>query len=279
MTLSWKLLVENEAARSSGVGRTRHTCPVCPHKAFVIDYKRSLSIDHSTGWVRCFRCNFRCRLSGYHDAFVEESEDPTDEWVLEYEFREPSDYYPVADNPHPFLRDARRYLVSRGVSRRVAREAQIGYALRGKDQGRVIVPFLDEDSCWMGWQGRKIQHKAYYTEKDRKALLWNQPAVFAESQEPLMVCEGVYDALPYWPNAVACLGKPHGPQIELLMQSPRFVVFVLDADSHRESASLVDRFHDSCRSAGTVLLPPGEDPSSYDHQLLWQVVQEASSST
>lgn len=276
---SWKSLVEEEASLSSGVGRTRHTCPVCPHKALVIDYKRSLSIDHASGFFRCFRCGVRGRLRGYHDAFTEEAEDPTDEWVLEYVFREPSDFHALADNPHPLLKDARRYLARRRVTRDIAREAQIGYALKGEDRGRVIVPFLDEDGCWMGWQGRKIDYKAYHTEKDKKALMWNQPAVMAESDQPLMVCEGVYDALPFWPNAVACLGKPYGPQVELLMRSPRFVVFVLDGDSHRESQAMADHLESCQRRAGAVLLPPGQDPSKLDRVKVWAAVQEAAGST
>lgn len=272
---SWRSLVELEAQNASGYDRTRHTCPVCPQKAYVIDYKRSLSIDHQTGWYRCYRCDFRGRLPGFHDGFHEEQEDPTDEWVPEYVFREPSSFCPVADNPHPILQDARQYLKSRGVSRRAAREAQVGYAWQGRDAGRVVVPFLDHDGCWMGWQGRKIGHKSFHTDKDRKALVFNQPAVAVETATPLMVVEGVYDALPYWPNAVACLGKPYGPQIDLLMRSTRPVVFVLDADAHKLASSLSDRLERCGKISGVVRLPPGQDPSSADHREVWEAVQTA----
>jgi hypothetical protein len=65
--MSWRDMVEVIASTSSGCERTRHTCPVCPYKVGVIDYKRSLSVDHSSGFVRCFRCNFRTRLKGLDD--------------------------------------------------------------------------------------------------------------------------------------------------------------------------------------------------------------------
>lgn len=269
-------MIEALAGSSGGYGRTRHTCPVCPEKVGVIDYKGSLSVDHVTGWVRCFRCNYRMRLSGFQDAFIEEQEDdPTDVWEPLYKFNEPSDYNPVADDDSLALARARKYLKSRGVSRRAARDAQIGYAIEGWSKDMVVTPFLDHDGCWMGWQGRTLAYKSFHTQRDRASLFWNEPAVLDPLEEPLLVVEGVYDALPYWPNAVACLGKPYGAQVDLLAQATRPLALVLDADSHLYAESLANELERCGSRVLSVRLAPGDDPSTTDREALASIVRSA----
>ncbi len=269
-------MVEALATRASAYqSRSRHTCPVCPVKVGVIDYKQSLSIDHQSGWWRCYRCQFKGRLPGFEDSFVEEPDFEDQEWRPMYEFEEPSDYNPVADDPSVALKVARAYLKSRGVSKTTAREAQIGFALEGSTKGRVITPFLDHDGCWMGWQGRAIRYKSYHTRRDPASLFWNEPAIMEDTREPLMVVEGVYDALPYWPNAVAGLGKPYGLQLDLLAQAKRPLAFVLDSDAHLYSESLANELERCGLRTLSVRLSPGADPSNVQHQDLWQAIKTA----
>lgn len=60
-----------------------------------------------------------------------------------------------------------------------------------------------------------------------------------ETDEPLLIVEGVFDALAYWPNAIALLGKPTETQIDRIAASAkRPLVAALDADAHRENMIL-----------------------------------------
>ena len=89
-----------------------------------------------------------------------------------------------------------------------------------------------------------------------------------ETDEPVMVVEGCFDALPYWPDAAALLGKPGEAQVRSLLEAKRPVVVVLDGDSWEEGMMLSMDLELQGQRSGYVRLPPKQDPNSVDHNWL-----------
>jgi DNA primase len=109
----------------------------------------------------------------------------------------------------------------------------------------------------------------------RREILYNHSAIYKDIQEPVMAVEGVFDALPYWPNAIAFLGKPGKSHVDMLKKSKRPVCIVMDGDAYRIGWSTANVLIFNGLRAGTVKLPPRSDPNDVDRNWLKQQVRKA----
>lgn len=89
--------------------------------------------------------------------------------------------------------------------------------------------------------------------------------------------EGVPDAIPYWPDAVSCLGKPSEEQIRLLTHAKRPVVMCLDGDAWRLGRRVAERLAYDEVQASFVRLPPKTDPNNQaiNHGPAWLIERAA----
>ncbi len=108
----------------------------------------------------------------------------------------------------------------------------------------------------------------------RPELLYNEPALYVETDVPVLVCEGVFDAAVAFPDSVACLGKPLQAHVEKLRRARRPVVVCLDGDAWEEGWALAQtlKLHGVC--AGNLRLPPKTDPEELGRGRKW-LMQEA----
>jgi DNA primase len=164
---------------------------------------------------------------------------------------------------------------SRGLGEDIWEKAQIGVCLEGQQAGRIVVPVLAPDGLWVGWVARiwtKKGHLPYVYPRgmQRGSVLYNQAALLVKTEKPVLVVEGVFDSLAYWPDSVAVLGKPSGPQVDALVASKRPVAVVLDGDAHDEGTALAGILQIEGQRAGDVWLPPGKDPDEIDKDVLWE---------
>jgi hypothetical protein len=99
----------------------------------------------------------------------------------------------------------------------------------------------------------------------RAKFLYNQAALYVETDAPVLIVEGVFDALPYWPHAVACLGKPGEVHRWLMTEAKRPIAVVLDGDAWEEGWGLSEWLRTEVNvPVGFVRLPPCTDPGSVD---------------
>lgn len=272
--MSWRddVAAQVEGLRGGGSGHARVNCPACPDRVGKLDFKHSLSVNMRNGWWKCHRCDYRGRLAGYgEDGF--DDDDGWEDVEDEPEVEEPSDYHALPGRALSLER-AREYLAGRGVSEQVMAEAKLGYALKGKHAGRIILPLLDHDDAWLGWVGRGIHQRVFppsYTAQgmDRRRLFYNQRALTERGPgAALIVTEGPFDALRLWPNAVACMGKPTEDHIERLTICPRPVVVALDGDAWREGLGVARVLRLRGREAYALALPRAEDPGSLPAEVI-----------
>jgi DNA primase len=175
------------------------------------------------------------------------------------------------------LEDARNYLTGkRKLEKETWEQASIGACMRGMYAQRLIVPiFNEEGDDWAGFVSRTWQKNGAYRYPPgmSREMFYEQQLLREQTDEPLIVVEGVLDALPYFGQAVACLGKPtNWHRQELLTVKDRPIALCLDGDASRsdyggliesETIAMELRFRGAER-VGFVQLPPGEDPNSVD---------------
>lgn len=270
-------LVRSALLNASGSGSyLRAPCPICVYRVGTPDRHRALSINGSSGWWHCFRCSAKGRLWG---SSAEEAArrcvvveiDPTKRTEAQ---DLPPEFMPLHDEPARSslaAEPARRYLAGRGLAEDVLRAAGVGVCLTGlRWGGRVVVPIRSDEEL-MGYVGRIWTKKPYDPEGEvyryphgmpRGEVLYNAEALQVETERPVLVVEGVFDALApgLWPDGVALLGTHSDAQVEALSVAKRPVVFVLDGDAHETGWSLAFRLRLEGARAGYVRLPPRTDP-------------------
>jgi hypothetical protein len=259
-----------EGHRIGANGWLRAPCPFCPERVGRPDRdpRGAFGINTRTGGYSCFRCGIRGRLRGY-DAYDIGSDLPEED--DDSSVRGPPDgFFPLGEEPGfsaLSFSQARSYLAQRHVPVGLWRQLGIGATLEGRYAGRVVVPVLDTDGeGWCGFVARlwRRNHEMpaylYPPGSWRSSAIWNHAALLEETSVPVIVVEGVFDALHLWPDAVALLGKCSAEQFEALAAARRPVAVVLDGDAHEEGWSLALKLRLEGQRSGSVRLPPRIDP-------------------
>ena len=256
-------------AKASTKGWWRANCPFCPSRVHKADKKRSFGIRPAEGVYHCYRCGTSGKVGPLTLDDVQQAQAEKREVEPEpADIGPPEGYVPLGVEPGrsaAVFTMARQYLGRRKLTARLVRELQIGACLTGRYRGRVIVPVLAEDGAWLGWVGRCWTPNPWlpyiYPSGMRKGeVFFNEAALHVQTDDPVLVVEGVFDALAFWPNAVALLGKASDDQKAALEVAARPVAVVLDGDAHDEGFALAMLLRAMGQRAGAVRLPPRVDP-------------------
>jgi len=269
----------------------RANCPFCWERVGKVDRSHTWGINTETGYWHCYRCKAKGVL---HDIAPDTERV---EQAAPVVATTPEGFYPLTDGS-TILDSYREFMVSRGVAPATWEGAGVGACIRGKYAGRVVIP-VTRSSKWVGFiarttlsateiadrnKGRGRFHKYLLPPwRGRGSSLFNQDALMPPQdntppdhvcppaattteprEDPILVVEGVFDALPHWPDVVACLGKPTQAQEELLLASRRPLVIALDGDAWREAWMLAHTLRLRGHERVTwVRLDPLTDPNDY----------------
>jgi hypothetical protein len=297
-TLDEYELIVRTFAGCAPSGWHRKPCPRCEDIDGKLDYKMSLGFNASTGGYNCFRCGMQGRLSKHWrkkldlDEFDGELEPDEKIDQDEVPVEAPDGFMPLFEEPGAsacVFDAARDYLVrskaekGRGMDPGTARAMAIGASVGGRLAGRVIVPipnYASPEKPLRGWVARdyvgySVLPYRYPKGMSRDGLLYNEPALWVESVDPVFVVEGVFDAAPLWPDAVACMGKPLESHLEKLKGAKRPVVICLDGDAWEEAWAWSMTMRHLGKRAGSVRLPPRTDPDEVIREHLRRVARQA----
>lgn len=256
-------------------GWIRANCPVCEMRLGKADSKRSFGFNVKTLRFECYRCEVKDYLGRPPEDYTQFTDAMDDAPAAPTFLDPPEGFCELGTEPGRtamMLGDARDYLAARGLSEQMIYEARIGACSRGYWAGRIIIPVLSPEGAWLWYVGRqwwKGGDKPYlYPQGGRQGCLYNSAALLVETEEPVLVVEGCFDALAYWPNAVAVLGKPTDDQLDALASCKRPVAVVLDGDAFDDGWAFAMRLRLAGQRAGSVKLPPRIDPDEVDHDVL-----------
>lgn len=294
-TYTSEILAAEKTAPNSR-GWSRFNCPGCVDRIDKPDRKKSCGFNVNTGGVNCFRCGLTGYVRDYgtgpEGAHHQRATDPG---------------WQPCDPPPGFLElgigtgatakryhFAREYLRGRHVHDSVWQDLGIGVCDAStvtsfdpevvkqarRMNGRVVVPVKEPDGVWRGYVGRAYYPNPFRSYMNhpgpwREGTVWNPMALLMHTEDPVLVTEGLFDALPSYPNSIALLGKPTGQQERLLLSSLRPVCMVLDGDAWRLSKATAIKLHLQGQRVGFVKLPPGEDPNDLDPARLMDAAVES----
>ena len=136
---------------------------------------------------------------------------------------------------------AMKYLKNRGIESYDIERYDIGYCDKGDYAGRIIVPSYNVDNKLNYFIARDFTGHAYLKYKNPPV---SKDVVVFENQidfsEPIILCEGVFDAMAIRRNAIALLGKniPSKLKVRLVEHNVKQVTVVLDEDAFKNALTL-----------------------------------------
>lgn len=268
-----------EAVRGRPVapsGWIRFNCPMCELRHGKADRKQSAGLNARSMIYSCFKCDSKGRLRHAPDEYdLPPLEEETAE-VVHY-IDPPPEFVELGSDEgrdNPFYEPAWEYLTratdlgGRGMTEERIMELGIGACLEGDYRGRVILPVRENNvGAWQWFVGRAWRKKHWFPYKypsgQRHGVLFNEVALALETDEPVLLVEGWFDAASLWPDGVAALGKTTDDVIATLTRSKRPVVLVPDGDAWEENLAACYRLQLAGLRAGCLKLPPRKDPDEF----------------
>ena len=233
-------------------------CPFCNH------HKPKLQVNTETQKWHCWTCNSggkkltsllrkldvdRKTISVIREIYGDSNWTPQQEDAETKVFISlPKEFISLAEEPkgfNPEYKHALYYLTQRGIGIKDIIKYNIGYCKEGLYSRRVIIPSYNSDGSLNYFISR-----SYYPEEKMKYK--NPPIskniICLESQinwnEPIILCEGVFDAITIKRNAIPLLGKFPSKQLveKIFMSGVSDIVISLDNDAMTEALKAGEYF-------------------------------------
>ncbi len=233
-------------------------CPFCNH------HKPKLQVNTETQKWHCWNCNSggkkltsllkkldvdRKTISLIREIYGDSN------WTQQQEDAEtkvfiqlPKEFISLTEEPkgfNPEYKHAMFYLTQRGIGMKEIVKYNIGYCKDGLYSRRVVIPSYDSNG-----QLNYFISRSYYS--DEKMKYKNPPIskniIGFESQvnwnEPIILCEGVFDAITIKRNAIPLLGKFPSKQLveKIFMSGVTDMVISLDNDALNEALKAAEYF-------------------------------------
>lgn len=272
-------------------GNYAYTCPFCNH------YKKKLEVDTNIrpgnrGKWNCWVCHTRGqslrsllkKLNAPKSDFGIIGDVQPDYSFVDFSRDAPINVAPTLPVEYRLLSEpgiASRYshiitrLSMRGVTNEDIIKYKIGIITSGKRVENVVFPSYDRTGALN-----------YYILKDFYTGSYINPALsrdvvifdlFVNWSEPIILVEGVFDALAIQQNAIPLLGKTLTKALKTqIVKSPvRDVYVALDGGEHEAINSIAEYIQSVGKNAYKVNLPENEDPSSIGKDAVWEYIKTA----
>ena len=233
-------------------------CPFCNH------HKPKLQVNTESQKWHCWNCNSggkkltsllrkldvdRQTISIIRQIYGDSNWTPQQEDAETRVFIQlPKEFISLAEEPtgfNPEYKHAMFYLSQRGIGIKEIVKYNIGYCKDGLYSRRIIIPSYSSDGSLNYFVSR-----SYYS--DEKMKYKNPPIskniICLESQvnwnEPIILCEGVFDAITIKRNAIPLLGKFPSKQLveKIFMSGVSDIVISLDNDAMNEAIKAAEYF-------------------------------------
>jgi len=260
-------------------------CPFCSH------HKRKLRVNVDTQQWHCWVCDAKGRYitnlvkkfkpnpgiyselkSIYKNNFESYTAKSQDQFV-----KLPSEFQPLIKHSEGITHGhAMKYLGARNISRNDIIKYNIGYCVDGTYAGRIIVPSYDATGKLNYFIARsmypgKMKYKNPPVSKN--VIVFE---LFINWAEPLILCEGVFDAMAIKRNAVPLLGKTVTEDLlrKLIHNKVPEVKLALDPDALATSIKISQTLMNYGINVSRLILTDG-DPSEIGFEKMQNEINNA----
>lgn len=266
-------------------------CPICNHR------KPKLELDFDSEYYHCWTCQpatkgrsivslFK-KLKISHDLIKEvkryskfkASENTKENTEEKVEIKLPPEYKALAEYQSSIIaKHALNYLEQRGVTKDDIFKYRIGFCESGRYRNSIVIPSYDKLGALNYFITRTFDKEAtrkYNNPKvDKRSIVgfenyinWNVPVV---------LCEGVFDAIAIRRNAIPLLGKSITEALMLRLVQPevKTVYVALDQDAQKDAFAYAQKLVDLGKDVYLLELE-GKDPSEMGFEAFTNLVHTA----
>ena len=173
-------------------------------------------------------------------------------------------------------RHAFSYIVKRGMSMADIIRYNIGYCSEGLYANRIIVPSYDCDGNINYFVGRDIYSGGmkYKNPPISKDVIGFD--LFINWDEPIVLCEGVFDAMAIKRNAIPLFGKtiPKKLMKKIYEKQVKTIYILLDSDAIKDAIKLTDKLMKNGINVYFVKLKD-EDPSDMGFKKVINLIKKS----
>ena len=178
-------------------------------------------------------------------------------------------------HPSPVYKHAMFYLSKRGITYEDILKYNIGYCDDGIYSNRVIIPSYDFEGQLNFFVGRDIfdSKMKYRNCSTTKNIIGFD--LFINWDEPITLCEGVFDAIAIKRNAIPLFGKTVSKILmkKIYEKQVKSIYILLDRDAIKDSIKMVDDFMKNGIDVYFVNLVEG-DPSDVGFEKTINLIKE-----
>jgi DNA primase len=283
--------VENVLGKSYKRAKDNHAfnCPFCNHKKPKLEINFNTNDKGENPW-ECWVCETRGRtirsllkqlkISGPQAQevlqYIKKGEQV--EYQIEKAIELPKEFQPLYLAPTTSFSAniARKYLYDRGITDNDILKHNIGYCIAGEFSDRIIIPSYDQNNQLNFYVARSF-NRSYAKYKNPEAskdiivfenlINWNQP---------IIICEGVFDAMAIRRNAIPILGKNISKSLlkKIVTSKVKEIYIALDRDALKKAVKFCEQFISMGKKVYLVDMDE-KDPSEMGFQLFTNHIQDA----
>ena len=180
-----------------------------------------------------------------------------------------------------FYKHAIKFLKQRGINETDIKKHKMGFCDDGVYQNRIIIPSYDENGILNYFVGRSfmgsgMKYKNPNVSRDIIPFDW-----FIAWSYPIVLCEGMFDAISIRTNAIPMLSKkpPKSLLRKIFEKQVKMIYIALDDDAKKDAYNLSEFFKDFGIDAKVVNLPKDKDPNDLGFDKITDLINKTISSS
>lgn len=264
-------------------------CPFCNHRKPKLEINLNTNDKGENPW-ECWVCETKGRtvrsllkqlkISGPQAQevlqYIKKGEEVEYQVVTTIEL--PKEFQPLFYAPTTSFSAniARKYLYDRGITDNDIMKYNIGYCIAGEFSDRIIIPSYDQNNQLNFYVARSFnrsyaKYKNPEVSKDiivfENLINWNQP---------IIICEGVFDAMAIRRNAIPILGKNISKALlkKIVSSKVKEIYIALDKDALNKAVKFCEQFISMGKKVYLVDMEE-KDPSEMGFQSFTNHIQDA----
>ena len=244
------------SGKKTAGGNYAYTCPFCNH------HKPKLEINFSKGKnqpAHCWSCDVRFRniLPILRKANAPQDKIEYAKTLVvdsSYNYVEktyaaltlPSEFISLSsvDSPTLSMRHAQAYIKNRGVSNHDILQYNIGYCEEGLYKNMIILPTYDVEGSLNYFTARSFEKDPFTKYRNpsvSRDIIPNE--YFINWNIPVILCEGIFDAIAIKRNAIPLLGKSIQSSLmkKLIVSAVDKIYIALDSDALKQALRFCEK--------------------------------------
>lgn len=283
--------VENILGKSKKKARDNYAfhCPFCNHRKPKLEINMNSNDKGENPW-ECWVCQTRGRTIR---SLLKQLKTPKEQALevlryvkkgANYEYREvdvlelPKEFQLIAEasNESVIANKVKKYLYERGFNDLDFLKYNIGYCTTGEYGGRILIPSYNEANQINFFIARTFEN-SYYKYRNPEA---SKDIIFFENlinwDQPIIICEGVFDAIAIRRNSVPILGKaiPNALLKKIITGKAQDIYIALDKDAFKQALKYCEQFINLGKRVFLIDLQE-KDPSEMGFEAFTRHIQQA----